>query len=73
MQADNKVVNVSLSEVPAVALYERDRGCNIAVLYLLVRTDYGESEEDALKRARRVSQALTDDTARKKSKRRDDV
>lgn len=67
MQADDRVRTVSLSDVPAIILYERDKGIRMTVMYLLVRTEYGETEEEALKRAGRVARWLTDDVARKKT------
>lgn len=67
MLADSKVVRLSLSDVPAVVLYEKDRGTRVAILYVLVRTDYEETEEQAIKRAHRVADQLTDALARKKT------
>jgi len=60
MQADNKVVKLSLSDVPVVAINERDSGHNVSVLFVLVRTDYGETEESAIKRAHRIADFLTE-------------
>lgn len=67
MKADNKVVSVSLSGVPCVVITERDRGLNTPVLYIPVRTDYGETDVAALKRAIKIAEWLTDDIAVKKS------
>lgn len=67
MQAEDKVVKLSLCDTPAIVLYERDCGVRLPVLYVLVRTEYGEREEDALKRARKIAEYLTDDLARKKT------
>lgn len=55
MQSDNKVVKVSLAEVPCVVLYERESGLDVTVMYVLVRTDYGETEEQAVARAKRIA------------------
>lgn len=59
MLAEDKVVVVSLCDAPAVVLYERDRGTNVPVLYMLVRTDYGETYTEALDRAERIADRLT--------------
>jgi hypothetical protein len=67
MQADDRVVLVSLASVPAIALYERVPGAKQTVIYVLVRTEYEESDEDAIKRAHRIADYLTDDLAKKKS------
>jgi hypothetical protein len=67
MKADSKVINLSLLNVPAVALFERDRGENVTVLYVMVRTDYDETEEEAVHRAKRVATKLTNKLALKKS------
>lgn len=69
MLAEDRVVEVSLSSIPAVVLYERDRGTNVPVLYMLVRTDYGETYTEAIERAERIADRLTinRDLAMKKS------
>jgi hypothetical protein len=59
MLAEDRVIQVSLSDIPAVVLYERDRGNNIPVLYMPVRTDYGETYTEALERAERIADRLT--------------
>lgn len=50
---------VSLSNIPAVVLYERDPGNSVPVLYVLVRTDYGETYTEAIDRAERIADRLT--------------
>lgn len=67
MRADVKVIKVSLSDVPAVAIYERDRGLNVTVMYVLVRTDYEESDKDAVVRAQRIAKHYTDELSIRKS------
>ena len=67
MKADHKVTKVSLSGIPAVALFERDRGINVTVLYVMVRTDYDETEEEAIRRAKRIADHLTSALALRKS------
>jgi 3-polyprenyl-4-hydroxybenzoate decarboxylase len=67
MKADHKVTKVSLSGIPAVALFERDRGMNVTVLYVMVRTDYDETEEEAIRRAKRIADHLTSALALRKS------
>ena len=67
MQAEDRVVTLSLSDTPVVVLYERDNGVRLPVLYVRVRTEYGEQEEHAVIRARRIAEYLTDDLARKKT------
>lgn len=70
MKADNKVTKVSLSSVPAVAIFEREPGINVTVFYVLVRTEYEETEEEAIKRASRVAQRLTTMLGRSDQERR---
>ena len=59
MKADNKVTSVSLSDVPVVIISEYDRGNRVAVLFVPVRTDYFETDEEAVKRAGRIANKLT--------------
>jgi hypothetical protein len=66
MKADHKVTSISLSDVPAVIIYESDRGNRVAVLIVPVRTDYYESDEDAIRRAGRIAHQLTTPLALKK-------
>jgi hypothetical protein len=68
MLADDRITLISLSEVPMVRLYERGHGISMTVLYVPVRTEYGETEEEAVVRAKRIASWLTDDVAVKKSR-----
>lgn len=64
MQADNRVTRINVFDdidgIPVVPVFERDNGRNVVVMFIVVRTDYRETEVEAIKRAHRVADFLTD-------------
>ena len=64
MQADNRVTRINVFDdidgIPVVPICERDNGRNVVVMFIVVRTDYRETEVEAIKRAHRVADFLTD-------------
>lgn len=59
MKAANRVIDFTADKVPAVCIYERSNGINVAVLIVPVRTDFYETDEDAIARASRIATVLS--------------